>query len=124
MITGKSERYWTAVFLDEDFADDVPKLSVEEEEDVMVGGIDPIIVDAEFRSADTIVSPRAYALAALAATLEGIAEHHTYIQEEFAASLSRHVSSCPLSTAPRDVEVRRKSDQAETAEPGSPTRDT
>ncbi|KAF4494406.1 arginyl-trna synthetase [Fusarium agapanthi] len=90
MITGKSERYWTAVFLDEDFADDVPKLSVEEEEEVMVGGIDPIIVDAEFKSADTIVSPRAYALAALTATLEGIAEHHTYIQEEFAASLSRH----------------------------------
>ncbi|KAF4337967.1 hypothetical protein FBEOM_8129 [Fusarium beomiforme] len=90
MITGKSERYWTAVFLDEDFADDVPKLSVEEEEDVAVGGIDPIIVDAEFKSADTIVSPRAYALAALAATLGGITEHHKYIQEEFAASLSRH----------------------------------
>ncbi|KAF5686407.1 arginyl-trna synthetase [Fusarium denticulatum] len=87
---GKSERYWTAVFLDEDFADDVPKLSLEEEEDVTVGGMDPIIVDAEFKSADTIVSPRAYALASLAATLEGIVEHHTYIQEEFAASLSRH----------------------------------
>ncbi|KAF5963954.1 hypothetical protein FCOIX_13617 [Fusarium coicis] len=90
MITGKSERYWTAVFLDEDFADDVPKLSLEEEEDVTVGGMDPIIVDAEFKSADTIVSPRAYALASLAATLEGIVEHHAYIQEEFAASLSRH----------------------------------
>ncbi|KAF5585095.1 hypothetical protein FPCIR_8453 [Fusarium pseudocircinatum] len=91
MITGKSERYWTAVFLDEDFADDVPKLSLEEEEDVTVGGMDPIIVDAEFKSADTIVSPRAYALASLAATLEGIVEHHKYIQEEFAASLSRHI---------------------------------
>ncbi|KAF0634735.1 hypothetical protein FPSE5266_20419 [Fusarium pseudograminearum] len=90
MITGKSERYWTAVFLDEDFADDVPKLSVEEEEDVAVGGIDPIVVDAEFKSVDTIVSPRAYALAALAATLEGITEHHAYIQEEFEGSLSLH----------------------------------
>ncbi|KAF5549749.1 arginyl-trna synthetase [Fusarium napiforme] len=87
---GKSEHYWTAVFLDEDFADDVPKLSLEEEEDVTVGGMDPIIVDAEFKSADTIVSPRAYALASLAAALEGIVEHHAYIQEEFAASLSRH----------------------------------
>ncbi|CZS80559.1 unnamed protein product [Fusarium graminearum] len=92
MITGKSERYWTAVFLDEDFADEVPKLSVEEEEDVAVGGIDPIIVDAKFNSADTIVSPRAYALAALAATLEGIAEHHAYIQEEYAASLYQHTA--------------------------------
>ncbi|KAF5227747.1 hypothetical protein FAUST_11589 [Fusarium austroamericanum] len=96
MITGKSERYWTAVFLDEDFADEVPKLSVEEEEDVAVGGIDPIIVDAKFNSADTIFSPRAYALAALAATLEGIAEHHAYIQEEYAASLYQHVSTYPL----------------------------
>lgn len=96
MITGKSERYWTAVFLDEDFADEVPKLSVEEEEDVAVGGIDPIIVDAKFNSADTIFSPRAYALAALAATLEGIAEYHAYIQEEYAASLYQHVSTCPL----------------------------
>nr|CEG02744.1 unnamed protein product [Fusarium pseudograminearum CS3487] len=90
MITGKSEGYWTAVFLDEDFADDVPKLSVEEEEDVAVGGIDPIVVDAEFKSVDTIVSPRAYALAALAATLEGITEHHAYIQEEFEGSLCLH----------------------------------
>ncbi|VTO84225.1 unnamed protein product [Fusarium graminearum] len=92
MITGKSERYWTAAFLDEDFADEVPKLSVEEEEDVAVGGIDPIIVDAKFNSADTIVSPRAYALAALAATLEGIAEHHAYIQEEYAANLYQHTA--------------------------------
>ncbi|KAF4449035.1 hypothetical protein F53441_7685 [Fusarium austroafricanum] len=91
IITGKSERYWTAVFLDEDFEVDVPKLSVEEEEDVAVGGIDPITVDAEFESADTIVSPRAYALASLAAAIGGIAEHHAYIQEEFAASLSRHI---------------------------------
>ncbi|RKK83886.1 hypothetical protein BFJ68_g17403 [Fusarium oxysporum] len=91
MITGKSERYWTAVFLDEDFHVDPPKLSVEEEEDVEVGSIDPIIVKAEFESADTTASPRAYALATLAGTLREIVEHHTDIQEEFRDSLSRHI---------------------------------
>jgi hypothetical protein len=92
MLTGKSERYWTAVFLDEDFYADQPKLSVEDEEDVVVGSIDPIIIKAEMRAAATTASPRAYALASLAATLRGIVEHHTDIQDEFAASISRHVS--------------------------------
>ncbi|KAF4970052.1 hypothetical protein FSARC_2870 [Fusarium sarcochroum] len=93
MITGKSERYWTAVFLDEDFHVDQPKLSVEYEEDVVIGSIDPIIIKAELKDTATTASPRAYALASLAATLRGIVEHHTDIQDEFGASLLNHISN-------------------------------
>ncbi|KAJ4252316.1 hypothetical protein NW762_010913 [Fusarium torreyae] len=94
VVTGRSERYWTAVFLDEDFYVDQPKLSVEDE-DVVVGSIDPIIIKAELKATATTASPRAYALTAfaLAAALREIVEHHIDIHEEFGASLAQHISS-------------------------------
>ncbi|RKL08733.1 hypothetical protein BFJ70_g16746 [Fusarium oxysporum] len=106
-----SERYWTAVFLDEDFYVDQPRLSVEEE-DVVVGSIDPIIIQAEMRATATTASPRAYALASLAATLRGIVEHHADIQEEFGASLDCHTSNTrydpPENISREDIQEWRK----------------
>ncbi|EEU49017.1 uncharacterized protein NECHADRAFT_75761 [Fusarium vanettenii 77-13-4] len=81
MVTGKSDRYWTAAFLDGDSCSKEPRLSQEEE-------LDPIVLKAETNCSDTTASPRAYALAALAVSLDVVVEHHQNIQDLFKASLT------------------------------------
>ncbi|KAF4977537.1 hypothetical protein FDECE_18346, partial [Fusarium decemcellulare] len=93
MVTGRSDRYWTAVCLDEDFLNNEPRLDAEEETEHLDGATDPIILQAEFQATDTIASPRAYSLAAFAITLTIIVEHHADIQERFQRSLDRFASN-------------------------------
>ncbi|KAI8719895.1 hypothetical protein NCS52_00771800 [Fusarium sp. LHS14.1] len=96
MVTGKSDRYWTAVFLDDDFFDEEPRLTTDEE--TFGWHTDPIILKDEMKTA----SPRAYALAALAVALDKIVEHHLNIQDYFQASLSHHTSDNPSDISPAD----------------------
>ncbi|KAF5574378.1 hypothetical protein FPANT_11800 [Fusarium pseudoanthophilum] len=71
MITGVSDRYWTAVCLDDDFFDleERPEIS----EDII-----PVGSSSEDQAVEVKrpASPRAYALQELAGSLERISEHH------------------------------------------------
>lgn len=93
MVTGKSDRYWTAGFFDEDSSSKEPRLLPEEDSmPFMDVEVDPIILKADTKGSGTTASPRAYALAALAVSLGRVIEHHKNIQGWFKASLSLHVS--------------------------------
>ncbi|KAF4963840.1 hypothetical protein FSARC_8200 [Fusarium sarcochroum] len=91
MVTGRSDRYWTAACLDDDFFDSTDDQRLPPEEDIqhVDGGTDPIILKEE----NKIVSPRAYALAALASALTKIADYHKDIQDRFGTSLNHHTST-------------------------------
>ncbi|KAF9774981.1 hypothetical protein IL306_006980 [Fusarium sp. DS 682] len=88
MITGRSERYWTAVCLDDDFFDEIPRL----EEEGLEGSVDPIIIQAELKARGTTRSPRAYALAALEKELEKVVEYHGDVQDWFTKSLDGYTN--------------------------------
>lgn len=97
VVTGRTDRYWTAACLNDDLSeeDDEPRLTIEDEDDPdMDTEKDPIILKVYNKP----VSPRAYALAALATSLTKIADYHKDIQHQFGTSLNHHVS-CPLSPA-------------------------
>ncbi|RTE73919.1 hypothetical protein BHE90_011633 [Fusarium euwallaceae] len=100
-VTGKSERYWTAVFLDEDSFDDEPRLSMENK-------ADPIILEDETNSTAITASPRAYALAALATVLDKIVEHHRDIQDCLKDNFNVHIPDIPQNppsdTNPQDIQ--------------------
>ncbi|EXA51767.1 hypothetical protein FOQG_03408 [Fusarium oxysporum f. sp. raphani 54005] len=118
VVTGRTDRYWTAACLDDDLCDeeDEPRLSIEgeeeeeeeeeekEEQDQEKEGGEPGLSiededDPELEpDEDPIIlkvynktqSPRAYALAALATSLAKIADYHKDIQHQFGTSLNRH----------------------------------
>lgn len=90
-VTGKSDKYWTAACLDDDFFDEEPRLASDDETMELVGTTDPILLKAEAEDNFT-KSPRAYALAALAVAFSKTVEHHGNIQDWFKASLSLLVS--------------------------------
>ncbi|RSL44117.1 hypothetical protein CEP54_014822 [Fusarium duplospermum] len=104
MVTGKSDRYWTAVFFDEDLFDEDPRL----DEDLLetYEDLDPIILQAATKSMTT--SPRSYALAALETALYRIVEHHANIQDWFRAGFELQVSAIrqdsPTETSPEDIQ--------------------
>ncbi|KAF5551794.1 hypothetical protein FNAPI_7400 [Fusarium napiforme] len=89
VVTGQSNRYWTAVCLNDDLYDgiDEPRLSPEDDME-QLDGTDPIIMKLAHRPE----SPRAYALAALATGLLKVVDCHKDIQEAFRTSLNVHVS--------------------------------
>ncbi|KAH7269391.1 uncharacterized protein BKA55DRAFT_588120 [Fusarium redolens] len=89
VITGRSERYWTAVCLDDDFFEEEPRLA---EEEVVEASEDPIIIQAELKATGTTRSPRAYALASLEKELEKIVEYHGNVQDWFSKSLDRYTN--------------------------------
>ncbi|KAF5565333.1 hypothetical protein FPHYL_4288 [Fusarium phyllophilum] len=89
VVTGRTDRYWTAACLNDDLSeeDDEPRLTVEDEDDPdMDTEKDPIILKVYNKP----VSPRAYALAALATSLTKIADYHKDIQHQFGTSLNHH----------------------------------
>ncbi|RMJ09624.1 hypothetical protein CDV36_010751 [Fusarium kuroshium] len=89
IVTGKSDKYWTAACLDDDFFEEEPRLASDEETLEVLGTTDPILLKAE---GSPTKSPRAYALASLAIALYKTVEHHGNIQDWFKASLSLHTS--------------------------------
>ncbi|KAF4439997.1 hypothetical protein FACUT_3772 [Fusarium acutatum] len=89
VITGRSERYWTAVCLDDDFFEEEPRLA---EEDIVEASEDPIIIQAELKATGTTRSPRAYALASLEKELEKIVEYHGNVQDWFSKGLDRYTN--------------------------------
>ncbi|KAF4963839.1 hypothetical protein FSARC_8199 [Fusarium sarcochroum] len=93
MITGRSELYWTAVCLDDDFFDEESRLADEEEIEHLDGIADPITFQAEL---ERTRSPRAYSLIALGKELEKIVEYHKNTQERLKESLDFYT------TFPRD----------------------
>lgn len=93
MVTGKSDSYWTAAFLDGESFSKEPRLPTEEDLiPFMEEEMDPITLNTETKGSGTTASPRAYALAALAVSLNRTIEHHQNIKDWFEASLSLHVS--------------------------------
>ncbi|KAH7180610.1 hypothetical protein DER46DRAFT_7575 [Fusarium sp. MPI-SDFR-AT-0072] len=89
VVTGRTDRYWTAACLNDDLSeeDDEPRLTIEDEDDPdMDTEKDPIILKVYNKP----VSPRAYALAALATSLTKIADYHKDIQHQFGTSLNHH----------------------------------
>ncbi|KAF5975429.1 hypothetical protein FCOIX_7717 [Fusarium coicis] len=83
MITGVSDRYWTAVCLDDDFFDieERPEMS----EDIIL-----VSSSSEHQTVEVKrpTPPRAYALQALAWHLERISEYHARVHLRFVATLS------------------------------------
>ncbi|KAF9774980.1 hypothetical protein IL306_006979 [Fusarium sp. DS 682] len=91
VVTGRTDRYWTAACLNDDLSeeDDEPRLTIEDEDDPgMEREKDPIIL----KFSNKPVSPRAYALAALATSLRKIEDYHKDIQHQFGTSLNHHVN--------------------------------
>ncbi|KAF5720323.1 hypothetical protein FMUND_4145 [Fusarium mundagurra] len=90
VVTGQSNRYWTAVCLNDDLYDgiDEPRLSPEDDME-QLDGTDPIIMKLAHRPE----SPRAYALAALATGLVKVVDCHKDIQDALRTSLNVHISS-------------------------------
>ncbi|KAF5680836.1 hypothetical protein FHETE_224 [Fusarium heterosporum] len=88
VVTGRSDKYWTAACFNDDLTkdEDEPRLSPEDEVQHIDGETDPIIIKME----NAAVLPRAYALAALATTLMKIADYHRDIQAELRISLNHH----------------------------------
>ncbi|KAL5616143.1 hypothetical protein FOBRF1_004891 [Fusarium oxysporum] len=89
VITGRSERYWTAVCLDDNFFEEEPRLA---EEEIVEASEDPIIIQAELKATGITRSPRAYALASLEKELEKIVEYHGNVQDWFSKSLDRYTN--------------------------------
>ncbi|KAF5712069.1 hypothetical protein FGLOB1_4732 [Fusarium globosum] len=89
VITGRSERYWTAICLDDDFFEEEPRLA---EEEILEASEDPIIIQAELKATGTTRSPRAYALASLEKELEKIVEYHGNVQDWFSKGLDRYTN--------------------------------
>ncbi|KLO87891.1 Uncharacterized protein Y057_14908 [Fusarium fujikuroi] len=122
VVTGRSDRYWTAACLDDDLCDeeDEPRLSIEVEEEeeeqdgeeeeeeeeieeehdesrLSIEHEDDLELEPEedpitLKVYNKTQSPRAYALAALATSLTKIADYHKDIQHQFGTSLNHHVS--------------------------------
>ncbi|KAK7598903.1 hypothetical protein V3481_000513 [Fusarium oxysporum f. sp. vasinfectum] len=90
VVTGQSNRYWTAICLNDDLYDgiDEPRLSPEDNME-QLDGTDPIIMKLAHRPE----SPRAYALAALATGLVKVVDCHKDIQDALRTSLNVHISS-------------------------------
>lgn len=90
MATGRSDKYWAAACLNDDFFDntDDQRLSSEDDTEHVAGSTDPIT----FKEEGKTESPRGYALAALASIVLKVADYHKDIQDRFEASLNRHVS--------------------------------
>ncbi|KAI8692021.1 hypothetical protein NCS56_00196600 [Fusarium sp. Ph1] len=96
MVTGKSDHYWTAVFLDDDSFSKEPRLLPEEDSIPFIEEeLDPIILKAETKGSGTTTSPRAYALATLAVSLHRIVKHQKNIKDWFKASLSLLTADIP-----------------------------
>ncbi|KAF5252997.1 hypothetical protein FANTH_2084 [Fusarium anthophilum] len=136
VVTGRTDRYWTAACLDDDLCDeeDEPRLSIEgeeeqekeqegeEEEECDDSGLsiededdlepepeeDPIILKVYNKTQ----SPRAYALAALATSLTKIADYHKDIQHQFGTSLNHHTPNSwygtPKNTSSQPMKDWRK----------------
>ncbi|SCO28771.1 uncharacterized protein FFNC_00531 [Fusarium fujikuroi] len=120
VVTGRSDRYWTAACLDDDLCDeeDEPRLSIEVEEEeeeqdgeeeeeeeeieeehdesrLSIEHEDDLELEPEedpitLKVYNKTQSPRAYALAALATSLTKIADYHKDIQHQFGTSLNHH----------------------------------
>ncbi|UPK98849.1 hypothetical protein LCI18_009784 [Fusarium solani-melongenae] len=88
-VTGKSDKYWTAVCLDDHVFDEESNLESDEETLEVDGKSDPILLQAE---GNLTKSPRAYAVAALKVALDKIVDHHGNVQDWFKASFSLHTS--------------------------------
>ncbi|KAI8719507.1 hypothetical protein NCS52_00731400 [Fusarium sp. LHS14.1] len=98
-VTGKSDKYWTAACLDDDFfGEDLgeePRLASDVDWE---GKTDPILLKAEN---DLTLLPRAYAIAALEVALSKIVEIHANVLEWFRASLARHTSDAENDSLPK-----------------------
>ncbi|RSL55960.1 hypothetical protein CEP53_006944 [Fusarium sp. AF-6] len=103
MVTGKSDRYWTAVFFDENPFDEEPRLEVDEG---LVEDLDPIILQDEWVIKTT--SPRSYALAALIPALSRIVDHHADILDWLKTSFGHQISATrqdpPAKVPPEDIQ--------------------
>ncbi|RSL77252.1 hypothetical protein CEP51_009234 [Fusarium floridanum] len=103
-----SERYWTAVLLDDECFEEEPRLPSDEETLDLCWNTDPIILKAEMEDTGTTRSPRAYALAALTMALYKIVEHHANILDWFKTSLNLHISVIredpPNYVSPEDIQ--------------------
>lgn len=92
--TGLNEEHWTSYCFDDEFFESEPRL-LEDEEEIESGesSIDPIIDEVDVSDTATQWRPRQYSLAALAAQLERIREHHSHVHEVFKQGLASYVSA-------------------------------
>ncbi|KAF4960845.1 hypothetical protein FGADI_678 [Fusarium gaditjirri] len=88
VVTGTSERYWTAACLD-DGLDEPPTIGEPPGDCILVSSS----LKDHISDTKRTMSPRAYALRALAMQLEKIAEYHRHIQLTFAANLKIFTNS-------------------------------
>ncbi|KAM0222760.1 hypothetical protein ACHAQD_003955 [Fusarium lateritium] len=107
VVTGKNDRYWTAVCFNDDLTadEDEPRLSTEDEVQHVAGETDPIVIKQENEN----VSPRAYALAALATALKKVSDYHRDIQIEVGISLRHHTPN-PWQTFPDTISLEQMND--------------
>jgi hypothetical protein len=92
LITGQSDNYWTAFFLNEDLFQEPQKqrLQADAELDEDGGTTDPITMTEE--TAATFQHPRVYGLQTLVSQLDMILEHQWAIERCFRESLDAFVS--------------------------------